>query len=313
MGKVLTAIDKSGSFRVYLGITTDVVEEARKLHSTTPLGTAALGRVLTGAGLMGLMMKEESNYLTMKFKGDGPAGSITATADGKGQVRGYIQNPMVDLPLRADGHLDVGGSLGIGQLSVSKDLGLKMPYSGQIDLVSGEIAEDISMYFYLSEQQNTSVALGVKIAKDLSVLCSGGMIIQMLPGFTDEVVDVLEQVIGQMKSMTTIIEEAMLKSKGLEQEQVLALMAESIFGGLPEEYRLETLAFRDITWHCNCSYHRMERGLIALGKETLVELMEEEPHQAELVCQFCNSKYVFDKGQLAGLIEIIDKKNNSEK
>ena len=181
MGKAITAMDKSGSFRVCLSITTDVVEKAREIHGTTPLATAALGRVLTGAGLMGLLMKNDSDKVTVQFKGDGPAKQILATADGCGNVKGYIAVPDVNLPLREDGHLDVGGSLGIGDLTVIRDMGLKEPYVGRIALVSGEIADDLTAYYYISEQQNTSVALGVKIARNQSVLCAGGMIIQMLP------------------------------------------------------------------------------------------------------------------------------------
>ena len=169
MSKVITAMDKSGSFSISLAITTDMVEEARRIHETTPLATAALGRVLTGAGLMALLLKSKENKLTVQFKGDGPAKQILATAYGDGRVKGYISNPAVDLPLRSDNHLDVGGAVGIGELTVIKDLGLKEPYIGKIALVSGEIADDLTAYYYISEQQNTSVALGVKIAKDLSV------------------------------------------------------------------------------------------------------------------------------------------------
>ena len=206
MSKVITAMDKSGSFSVSLAITTDMVEEARRIHETTPLATAALGRVLTGAGLMALLLKSEENKLTVQFKGDGPAKQILATAYGDGRVKGYISNPSVDLPLRSDNHLDVGGAVGIGELTVIKDLGLKEPYIGKIALVSGEIADDLTAYYYISEQQNTSVALGVKIAKDLSVLCAGGMIIKMLPGASEESVSALEEMLGKMPPLTTVIE-----------------------------------------------------------------------------------------------------------
>ena len=150
MNKVLTAVDTSGSFRIYVTITTQLVEKARKIHSTTPLATACLGRVLTGAGLMGLMLKNESDKLTVIFKGDGPARQILVTADGQGKVKGYIANPDVELPLKENGKLDVGGAVGIGELTVIKDLGLKEPYVGTIALVSGEIAEDLTAYYYIS-------------------------------------------------------------------------------------------------------------------------------------------------------------------
>ena len=159
MSKVLIGMDHSGSFRVYLTVTTDLVEEARTIHNTTPLATAGLGRVLTGAGMMGLLLKNKSDKLTLLFKGDGPAKQILATATGAGEVKGYIANPDVELPLTEAGKLDVGGSLGIGELTVIKDLGLKEPYVGTIALVSGEIAEDLTAYYFISEQQNTAISL----------------------------------------------------------------------------------------------------------------------------------------------------------
>ena len=204
MNKVLTAIDKSGSFRVYLTISTELVQEAADIHNTTPLATAALGRVLTGAGLMGLLLKNEQDKLTVIFKGDGPAKQILATSDGRGRVKGYIANPDVDLPLKENGKLDVGGSLGIGELTVIKDLGLKDPYVGTVSLVSGEIAEDLTAYYYISEQQNSAISLGVKIERDLSVGCAGGMIIQMLPGACEEAVEALERLINSMEPITAV-------------------------------------------------------------------------------------------------------------
>ncbi|MFR2965937.1 MAG: Hsp33 family molecular chaperone HslO, partial [Anaerovoracaceae bacterium] len=201
MNKVLTAIDKSGSFRVYLTISTDLVQKAADTK-TTPLATAALGRVLTGAGLMGLLLKNPQDKVTVIFKGEGPAKQILATADGEGRVKGYIANPDVDLPLKENGKLDVGGSLGEGTLTVIKDLGLKEPYIGKISLVSGEIAEDLTSYYYISEQQNSAISLGVKIERDLTVGCAGGMIIQMLPDASEEAVDNLEKLIGKMEPIT---------------------------------------------------------------------------------------------------------------
>lgn len=173
MNKALIAIDRSKSFRVYLTISTDLVQEAAKIHDTTPLASAGLGRVLTAAGLMGIMLKDDDNKLTLHFKGDGPARQILATAYGDGRVKGYISNPYVDLPLNDQGKLDVGGSLGVGDLTVIKDLGLKEPYTGTIALVDGEIADDLTAYFYISEQQNSSVALGVKVERDLSIGAAG--------------------------------------------------------------------------------------------------------------------------------------------
>nr|WP_315024803.1 Hsp33 family molecular chaperone HslO [uncultured Aminipila sp.] len=304
MGKALIAIDKSKMYRVYLTITTDMVEEARKIHDATPLATAGLGRVLTGAGLMGIMLKGQRDKLTLSFTGDGPAKQILATAKADGCVKGYIANPDVDLPKTKEGKLDVGGSLGIGELKVIKDLGLKEPYMGSIALVSGEIADDLTAYFFISEQQNSSVALGVKIAKDLSVLCAGGMIIQMMPGFDEEAVDALEQMLGNMKPMTTLIEEIMLQSAGKTEEGVVEALMEHIFKDMPEQYKPEPLEFREIKWECDCDEKRIEQALMTIGRKDLTEIIEEDG-QAELVCQFCEKKYFFDKKHLEDILSRI--------
>lgn len=302
MSKVVTAIDKSGSFTVQLVISTDMTEEARRIHRTTPLATAALGRVLTGAGLMALNLKNEENKLTLQFKGDGPAKQILATAYGDGRVKGYISNPDVDLPLRPDHHLDVGGALGTGELTVIKDLGLKEPYIGRISLVSGEIAEDLTAYHYISEQQNVSVALGVKIGRDFSVLASGGMIIRMLPGAAEEAVDVLEELLENMGPLTAVIEKVILRSAGKSEEGVVCDLMDEIFESLPSEFALEKLETKEIRWECDCSRERLSQALMTIGKKDLREIIEEDG-QAELVCQFCEKKYFFDKRQLEEIYE----------
>ena len=212
MSNALIAIDKSGSYRVYITITTDMVQKASDLHDATPLAAAGLGRVITAAGLMGIMMKNDKDKLTVSFKGEGPAKQILATAYGNGTVKGYISNPYVDLPLKENGKLDVGGSLGIGELTVIKDLGLKEPYIGTIALVSGEIADDLTAYFFISEQQNSSVALGVKIERDLSIGAAGGMVIQMLPDAKEESIDALEVMLDKLPPMTTLISKVMEES-----------------------------------------------------------------------------------------------------
>lgn len=305
MGKALIAIDKSKMYRVYLTITTDMVEEARNIHQTTPVATAALGRVLTGAGLMGIMLKGQREKLTLSFKGDGPAQQILATAYADGRVKGYIANPNVDLPATANGKLDVGGSLGTGELKVIKDLGLKEPYMGSIALVSGEIADDLTAYFFISEQQNTSVALGVKIEPaDLSVHCAGGMIIQMLPGFENEAVDALEVMLDKMKPLTALIDEVMETAAGKTEEGILEALMEHIFKDIPDEFKPETLEFRDIRWECDCSEERIEQALMTIGRDDLKEIIEEDG-QAEMVCQFCEKKYLFDKEHLEELLSRI--------
>ena len=300
MNKVLTAIDKSGSFRVYLAISTKLVQEALNIHNTTPLATAALGRVLTGAGMMGLMLKNERDKLTLIFKGDGPARQILATADGKGNVKGYIADPGVDLPLKENGKLDVGGAIGRGELTVVKDLGLKEPYVGTVSLVSGEIAEDLTSYYYISEQQNTAISLGVKIERDYSVGCAGGMIVQLLPGASEDAVAALEKIIGDMEPITTLIE----RVKGGGADESLRLLSKEIFGRIPQEFAIEELEIKNMDWNCDCSFERLEKILVTIGERDLKEIIEEDG-EAELVCQFCLKKYKFDKAHLEKILASI--------
>lgn len=304
MSKVITGMDRSGSFRVYLTISTDIVEEARKIHDTTPLATAGLGRALTGAGLMGLMLKNPGDKLTVLFKGDGPAKQILATVTQAGDVKGYIANPYVDLPLTPEGKLDVGGSLGIGELTVIKDLGLREPYVGKIALVDGEIADDLTAYYFISEQQNSAISLGVKIDVDCSVKAAGGMIIQMLPEAKEEAVDALEAMIAELPPITTLVEEALSENSGKSEEGVLQGMLDRIFGTMPADFGVETLEFKEMRWHCDCSEERLEQVLMTIGKEDLSEIIEEDG-EAELVCQFCCKKYHFDKEHLERILEAI--------
>ncbi|MBR5740748.1 MAG: Hsp33 family molecular chaperone HslO [Firmicutes bacterium] len=302
MSKVVTAIDKSGSFRVYLTITTDLVEEARRIHDTTPLASAALGRVLTGAGLMGLDLKSEGDKLTVLFKGDGPIQQILATATGDGRVKGYAADPSCDLPLNDRGKLDVGGAIGIGDLTVIKDLGLKEPYVGTIALVDGEIADDLTAYYYISEQQNTAFSLGVKVDTDWSIKAAGGMFIQMLPDGEEGAVDALEKMIAELPPITSLVEEATENNVGKTPEGILESMLHRIFDVLPEEYHVEILSFRDLNWQCDCSRERLEQVLMSIGRKDLTEIIEEDG-EAELVCQFCLKKYHFDKDDLLKLLE----------
>ena len=312
MSKALIAMDRSGSYRVCACITTDLVQEAVKIHDCTPTAAAGLGRVLTAAGMMGILMKDPDNKLTVNFKGDGPAKQILATAYGDGRVKGYIANPYVDLPLTEAGKLDVGGSLGIGELSVIRDLGLKEPYMGTIALVNGEIAEDLTAYFFISEQQSTSVALGVKVERDLSIGAAGGMIIQMLPDAQEGAVDALEEMIGQLEPVTTIISrlqnaadpDAKAGLAPLSEAGLVRKMVEEIFSGMPEEFQVRVLEERDITWHCDCSRQRIVQALVTIGAKDLSEIIEEDG-QAELQCQFCLKKYHFDKPELQAILDSI--------
>lgn len=344
MNKALIAIDRSKSFRVYLTISTDLVQEAAKIHDTTPLASAGLGRVLTAAGLMGIMLKDDDNKLTLHFKGDGPARQILATAYGDGRVKGYISNPYVDLPLNDQGKLDVGGSLGVGDLTVIKDLGLKEPYTGTIALVDGEIADDLTAYFYISEQQNSSVALGVKVDRDLSIGAAGGMIIQMLPDAQEGAVDALEKMIGAMPPLTTLIsglsgsfdpeidrpaEAASADDSGQPAGETLQAddcgqpAGETLQADAENQAASERLAallqeiFKDVPEEYQpeilaereirweCDCSR-ERIESALLTIGRRDLTEiiEEDGEAELQCQFCCKKYHFNKDEL---VEILDR------
>ncbi len=301
MSKAIIAIDKSRSFRVYCTVTTDLVQQAADIHRTTPLASAGLGRVLTAAGLMGIMMKDPGDKLTLYFKGDGPARQILATAYGTGNVKGYIVNPDVDLPLTDKGKLDVGGSLGVGELTVIRDLGLKEPYVGTIALVSGEIADDLTAYFFISEQQNTSVALGVKVERDLSIGAAGGMIIQMLPDAEDGAVDALENMIAGMDPMTTVISRVRENSGGMTESGIVTAVLQDIFADMPEEYGIQVLEERNINWVCDCSRERLGQVLMTVGRSDLEDIIETDG-KAELQCQFCLKKYNFDKEELLDIL-----------
>lgn len=299
--KILIGVDKSGSYRVYLTITTPIVEEARKMHGLSPLASAALGRTLTAAGMMSVQLKGDGNRLTLIFQGDGPAKQILATGYGDGRIKGYISNPVVDLPLRPDGKLDVGGALGIGELTVVKDLGLKEPYTGSIALVSGEIADDLTAYYYISEQQNTSIALGVKVG-DMHILEAGGMFIQMLPDAEEGAIDSLEAMLKDMKPLTTNIQDVVEKGAGKSEEGLLVDLMEMIFKDMLEEYKPEVLEYKEMELKCDCSRDRMKQALMTIGKKDLEEIIEEDG-QAELECHFCGNKYMFDKAELEEMLQ----------
>lgn len=302
--KVLVGIDNSGSYRVHLTITTGLVEEARKMHDCSPLAIACLGRVLTATGMMSLELKGDGNKATVLFKGDGPAKQVLATGYGTGQIKGYISNPDVDLPLKENGKLDVGGAIGIGDLTVIKDLGLKEPYVGSIALVSGEIANDLTAYYYISEQQNTSIALGVKVGVEGNVLAAGGMFIQMLPNAQEEAIDELEKMLGEVKPMTTNIEEVVLAGGVKSEEGLLEDLMNKIFADVAEEFKPRVLEYKEMELKCDCSHERMEAALMTIGRQDLTEILEEDK-QAELECHFCGKKYVFDEEALKELLERI--------
>ena len=285
---IIRGIDKKGTIRLFVASSTNLVEKARIIHNTSPTATAALGRALTAAAMMGIAMKGEKDSLTFKIKGDGPIGNIITVANNKGEVKGYVDYPYKDMPSRADGKLDVGGLVGKnGQLAIIRDLGLKEPYIGMSNLVSGEIAEDLVNYFYISEQQPSAINLGVLIDKDISVKAAGGYMLQLLPNVEDEDIDRIEEILKQAKPISTLIDE------GLTPEQVM----EELFG----EFEMEVLDRNYIEYKCNCQRKKIESILLSLGKKEIKYIIEEDG-QTEIGCHFCNEKYIFSKDELQKLI-----------
>ncbi len=279
-----------GEIRVLTAITTELVNEAQRIHHTYPTATAALGRLLTGAALMGAAgLKNETDSMTIQIRGEGEIKNLVAVTDCQSRVRGYISNPYVDRPLNDKGKLDVGGAIGGGYMSVVRDLGLKEPYVGQTPLVSGEIAEDLTYYYAKSEQTPTSIALGVLVDTDNSVLASGGFMIQMLPGATDEMAKSLEEILKNLPPVTTMIRD------GMSAEDILFRVTEG-FSMICENKAVTP------KYECKCSKERMEKALISIGADELTQLINEQG-QAELTCQFCDNKYMFSKSELENLLK----------
>ena len=293
-------MDKSGSFRVYMAVTTEMVEKAHELHGTSPLATHLLGRALTGTGLMGLMLREPGFKVTLQFKGDGPAQQVLCTADSDGSVKGFIANPLVDLPAREDGSPDVGGALGIGVLTCIRDAGMKEPYVGKIDFVTGEIADDMTAYFWISEQQQTSVSLGVKLDENAEVKAAGGMIIQMLPDATEECISALEKWLPEMPKISELADKVSQDADGRSMESIMEEYLRAAFLGMPEEFQIMPLDTLDIGWKCDCSEERLEQVVKSLGAKEISDIIEQDG-QAELTCQFCGKSYHFDKEHLERL------------
>ena len=284
---LVRAIAANGQVRAFAAYTKNTVETARQAHNTSPVVTAGLGRLLTAGAMMGSMMKGDRDVLTIKAEGSGPVGHYLVTADSKGNVKGYAANPNVILPANAAGKLDVGGSLGVGLLTVIKDLGLKEPYTGTCELVSGEIAEDLTYYFASSEQTPSSVGLGVLMTKDNTVNVAGGFIIQLMPDATEETISIVEEKISTIKSVTSMLE------NGLDPEGIINL----ILGGLDTEI-LDKMPVR---FYCNCSKERVSKALIAIGRKELDNIIEEnEP--IEVKCHFCNKAYNFTVDELKKLV-----------
>ena len=285
MANLIRGLSENGGV-VFCGVdSTRIVRKAEKLHTTSATCSAALGRLLTGAALMGSMLKDDRDQITLRVSGGGPAGVVIACTDGTGNVKGCIDNPLVELPAKPNGHLDVGGAVGRdGVLTVIRDNSLqKEPTVGQVPLVSGEIAEDLTAYYAYSEQVPTVMALGVLVDKDLSILCAGGFMVQLLPGATDAEIDQLEKNIAAMPSVTTLLHEG----KTPEDMMQLALAG----------FEPNVLDERDVHYQCDCSAERTKEMLFSLGRKELVKMRDEDPN-CEVVCHFCHSKYQYDLNDL---------------
>lgn len=291
---IVRATAANGQIRAFACTTRNLVEEARSRHNTSPVATAALGRLMTGGLMMGVMMKGDKDLLTLQIQGDGPIQGITVTADSKGTVKGYVENPMVLIPANSVGKLDVSGAVGAGSLTVIMDLGLKEPYVGRIDLPSGEIAEDLTYYFAISEQVPSTCGLGVLMNKeDNTVKQAGGFIVQLMPGTEDEVIDKLEKNLSGIRSVTSMLED------GDTPEQIL--------NHLLGDMDLEIMDTIPAAFSCNCSWERVSRALISLGKTELESLIE-EGKPVELQCHFCNETYTFSVEDLREMLQVAEQR-----
>ena len=289
MDEIIRMMTGDGMVKAVAVTGKDMVERARQIHKTLPVATAALGRTLMAASMMGDMLKEEDGSVTLQIKGGGPLGAITAVSDSRGNPRGYLQNGQVDIPRKYQGKLDVGTAVGSsGSLTVMKDMGLKEPYIGSVQLVSGEIAEDITAYFVESEQVPTACALGVLVDKDQSVAAAGGYLVQLLPGADESVIQRLEESIARLGPVTDALH------GGADAVQLLERVLE---GQEPE-----LLERRPVAYKCYCSRERVSRAIISMGKEEMQSLIEEQGG-VELTCQFCDKVYRFTKEDLQELLE----------
>ena len=284
---IVRATAANNQIRAFAATTKETVEAARQAHNTSPVATAALGRLLTGGAMMGSMMKNDTDMLTIQIKCSGPIGGLTVTADSKGNVKGYVHEPNVILPPK-NGKLDVGGALGQGVMTVIKDMGLKEPYSGQTILQTGEIAEDLTYYFATSEQVPSSVGLGVLMEKDNTVRCAGGFIVQVMPFISDEVLDKLEENIKKISSVTSMLD------NGHTPEQML----EQVLDGLNVEFT-DTM---DTQFKCNCSHERIEKAIISIGKKDIQEMID-DGKEVEVKCHFCNMAYTFSVEELKQILK----------
>ncbi len=285
---MVRAAAADGQIRAFAVTSAGLVEEARKAHDTSPVATAALGRLMSAGAMMGAMMKGEKDLLTLQIQCSGPIGGLVVTADAHGNVKGYVHHPEVMLPPNKNGKLDVGGALGLGVLSVIRDLGMKEPYVGQTELKTGEIAEDLTYYFASSEQTPSSVGLGVLMNRDNTVRRAGGFLIQLMPFAEEQTIARLEQNLAGVASVTACLDQ------GDTPEQLL----EKLLDGLSPEFLDE----QDVRFHCNCSRERVEKALVSIGKKELAEMIQ-EGRPVEVKCHFCNKAYEFNMEDLKNIIK----------
>ncbi len=285
---IVRATAADNQIRAFAATTRELAEYARSVHNTSPVATAALGRLLTAGAMMGSMMKGSNDLLTLQIKCNGPIQGLIVTADANANVKGYVYDPLVMLPPSPSGKLDVGGALGSGVLSMIKDMGLKEPYVGQTELISGEIAEDLTYYYAVSEQVPSSVALGVLMNKENTVKHSGGFIIQLMPFADEEVIDKPEKKISEISSITKLLDD------GLTPEMILEL----ILG----EFKLEILDILPTSFTCNCSKERVEKAIISIGRKDIREMIEDK-EPVEVNCHFCNTKYHFSIEELQSILK----------
>ncbi len=290
---MLRAMTRDGSARAFVVDSTAIVNDAIRYHGTTPTASALLGRTLTAASMMGTMLKDKGNSLTLNIRGDGPAGNVIAVSDYAGNVKGYIREPLIDIPKKSNGKLDVSGAIGHGTLSVIKDIGLKEPYSGMIDLVSGEIAEDITQYFAASEQTPSLCALGVLVDRDYTCLAAGGVLISLLPFAAEETISQLERNASKLSNVSRLF------ADGLTPDQVMDIALEGIEYDIFDEL--------DVAYKCDCSRDRCARALISLGKSEVDKIFDEcvaegKPEEINFECHFCDKNYLFTKKEALELI-----------
>ncbi|MDI9509290.1 MAG: Hsp33 family molecular chaperone HslO [Clostridiales bacterium] len=284
---IIRASAADNQVRAFAATTRELVEHARNIHNTSPVATASLGRLLTAGAMMGIMMKGDKDLLTLQIKGTGPIGGIVVTADANGSVKGYVHNPEVIIPASPIGKLDVAGAIGNGMLTVIKDMGLKEPYVGQTNLISGEIAEDITYYYAVSEQLPTSVALGVLMNRDNTVRRAGGFIIQLMPFASEEVISKLEKRIGEINGITSLLDKEMTPEMILDQ--------------LLGDFGIDFLEKKTTAFECNCSKDRVEKAVISIGKKDISEMIEDRK-PIEVNCHFCSKHYVFTTEELEDLL-----------